>query len=348
LLIGRNGRGKTNLVEAIGYLSTLGSHRVAGDAPLVRHGATQALIHAGVEEAGRTTAVDVAIIPGKVNKARINAAPVPKVRDILGVVRTVLFAPEDLAIVKGDPSERRRFIDDFLIQRRPRIAAVRSDYDRVLKQRNALLKSARTVRGAAREAMVETLLVWDEQLAKAGATLTVERIEAIAALRPYLLQHYGYIADDNTISMTYRNAMEAEIPEASQADAWEAALLAAMTTRREDEIDRGITLVGPHRDDLVLGLGDFPAKGYASHGESWSIALALRLATLSAFQAEMIEPILLLDDVFAELDAKRRLHLAELVGAGQQVFITASVEADIPQEVSGQRFSVTEGVVQAA
>ena len=347
LLIGRNGRGKTNLVEAIGYLATLGSHRVPTDAPLVRHGANQALIHADVEDAGRTTSVDVAIIPGKANQARINASAVPKVRDILGIVRTVLFAPEDLAIVKGDPSERRRFLDDFLMQRRPRIAAVRSDYERVLKQRNALLKSARTVRGAAREAMLETLRVWDEHLAAAGASMMAERITAIQALRPFVLQHYGHIADDSTVSLTYRNSMDVDIPETTQADVWQHALLESIAARRDEEIDRGVTVVGPHRDDVLLSLGEFPAKGYASHGESWSIALALRLATLSVFQEDMVEPVLILDDVFAELDTKRRAHLAEIVATGPQVFITAAVEADIPQEVNGNRFDVTDGQVRA-
>jgi len=343
--VGPNGQGKTNLVEALGYLATLGSHRVAVDAPLVRAGAERAVVRGVVVRDGRDTVVEVEITPGKANRARLGGAPVPRPREILGAVRTVLFAPEDLAIVKGDPSERRRYLDDLLVARFPRYAGVRSDYDRVLKQRNALLKSASAARRQGGSAL-RTLDVWDAHLATAGAALLAGRHELVEALRPLVDKAYTAVSrGSGPAGMTYKSSLDDDVVATSDRDLLAAALGSAVAAVREQELDRGITLVGPHRDDLVLTLGDLPAKGYASHGESWSVALALRLAAYDLLRADGGEPVLILDDVFAELDDTRREQLADLVAPAEQVLITAAVAGDVPVALSGARFDVAGGAV---
>jgi len=350
--LGRNGQGKTNLVEAIDYLSRLQSHRVATDAPLVRAGVDQAVVRAAVVREGRTAVLEVEINAGRANRARVNRSPLPRTRDLVGLVRTVVFSPEDLALVKGDPSERRRFLDDLLVLRAPRLAGVRSDYDRVLKQRNSLLKTAGVARGGAREGALATLEVWDEHLARVGAELLAERLALVEALRPYLGKSYETVArgasrDDAEIdykpSLDLAGAMTpSEIAEAIRAE---------LARRQRDELDRGVCLVGPHRDDLILSLGHgpteqrLPVKGYASHGESWSFALALRLASYDLLRADGDDPILILDDVFAELDAERRAQLAELVSDAEQVLVTAAVPEDVPDVLSGARYRVGGGEV---
>jgi DNA replication and repair protein RecF len=344
-LVGPNGQGKTNLVEALGYLATLGSHRVALDAPLVRAGAERAVVRAVVVRDGRDLTVEVEITPGKANRARVGGAPVPRAREILGSVRTVLFAPEDLAIVKGDPSERRRYLDELLVARFPRYAAVRSDYDRVLKQRNALLKSASAARRQGGSAL-RTLDVWDAHLATAGAALLAGRHELVEALRPLLDKAYTAVSrGSGPAGVSYKSSLEDDVVATSDRDLLAAALGSAVAAVREQELDRGITLVGPHRDDLVLTHGDLPAKGYASHGESWSIALALRLAAYDLLRADGGEPVLVLDDVFAELDESRREQLADLVAPAEQVLITAAVAGDVPARLAGARFDVAGGAV---
>ena len=343
--VGPNGQGKTNLVEALGYLATLGSHRVALDAPLVRAGAERAVVRGVVVRDGRDTVVEVEVTPGKANRARLGGAPVPRAREILGAVRTVLFAPEDLAIVKGDPSERRRYLDDLLVARFPRYAGVRSDYDRVLKQRNALLKSASAARRQGGSAL-RTLDVWDAHLATAGAALLAGRHELVEALRPLVDKAYTAVSrGSGPAGMTYKSSLDDDVVATSDRDLLAAALGSAVAAVREQELDRGITLVGPHRDDLVLTLGDLPAKGYASHGESWSVALALRLAAYDLLRADGGEPVLILDDVFAELDDTRREQLADLVAPAEQVLITAAVAGDVPVALSGARFDVAGGAV---
>ena len=350
--VGRNGQGKTNLVEAIDYLSRLGSHRVAGDAPLVRAGTDQAVVRAAVIRDERRAVLEVEINPGRSNRARINKSPLPRARELLGLVRTVVFSPEDLALVKGDPSERRHFADDLLVQLQPRYAGVRADYERVLKQRNSLLKSARAARFGSSSAEgalsgpLGTLGVWDANLARLGAEMVASRLRLVADLAPLLGKAYEAVArgasrDDAT--MVYRCSFPAE-PGVEQ-DGLELALLAELERRRGDELDRGISLVGPHRDDLVLSLGDLPVKGYASHGESWSYALALRLASYDLMRSTGDDPILVLDDVFAELDTGRRQQLAELVGDAEQVLVTAAVGADVPEALRGTRYTVAAGTV---
>ncbi|MFD7731787.1 DNA replication/repair protein RecF [Kitasatospora phosalacinea] len=345
--VGPNGQGKTNLVEAVGYVATLGSHRVATDAPLVRLGAERAVIRASVvSQGGRTTLVELELTPGKANRARLNRSDNVRPRDVLGVLRTVLFAPEDLALVKGDPGERRRFLDELLTARAPRLAGVRSDYERVLKQRNALLRTAATARraGGGKSADLTTLEVWDGHLARAGAELTAFRIQLVSALQPLVAEAYRQLAPGggDTV-LEYRSSFEGELP--TSREQAEQQLLDALLANRRQEIDRGLTLVGPHRDELLLRLGPLPAKGYASHGESWSYALALRLASYELLRAEGGEPVLVLDDVFAELDARRRDRLAELVAGGEQVLVTAAVAEDVPKALHGARYGVSGGSV---
>jgi DNA replication and repair protein RecF len=351
--VGPNGQGKTNLVEAIHYTATLGSHRVANDTPLVRMGASRAIVRSEIRtDHDRDLVVELEINPGRANRARVNRAPVPRPRDVLGLLRTVLFAPEDLALVKGDPSERRRFLDELLTLRSPRMAGVRQDYDRVLKQRNSLLRSAamarRQNRGSAAEGQLRTLEVWDSHLARAGSELLATRLDLLELLRPLVSTAYDAVAKGKgNARLEYKASIPLE-PGVTSRDQLAEVLLAAVKEKRPDELERGVSLVGPHRDDLVLGLGDLPAKGYASHGESWSFALALRLASYELLRADGGEPVLILDDVFAELDTQRRDRLAELVAPAQQVLVTAAVGADVPVDLSGARFDVGDGTVRRA
>jgi DNA replication and repair protein RecF len=416
-LIGLNGQGKTNLVEAAGYLATLGSHRVAGDTPLVRFGADQAVIRGAVVRHGRETLIEMEINAGRSgsgngrnirngrNRARLNRSPVPRPREVLGTLRTVLFAPEDLAMVKGDPSERRRFLDELLVSRQPRWAGVRADYDKVLRQRNALLKSAAPVlRRDARRARrpltgaptrlstdtvdkavdeadgvdrvdrvdgvdgvdgvdsghsaLHTLDVWNSHLAQVGAQLLYARLRLLHDLRPYLASAYDEVSDASSdVSIAYRCSLRDEMSAAIAAGAvpemeeLHDELLASLAAVRVNEIERGVSLVGPHRDDVVLTLGKLPAKGYASHGESWSLALGLRLAAYQLLRHDLgDDPVLILDDVFAELDSGRRERLAALIADCEQVLITAAVASDVPAVLadSGTTYRVTMGQVTRA
>jgi DNA replication and repair protein RecF len=350
---GPNGEGKTNLVEAIGYLATLGSHRVATDAPLVRRGAERAVLRAAVTGGPGSTLVEIELNPGRANRARLNRSPVPRPRDILGALRTVLFAPEDLALVKGDPGERRRFLDELLTATAPRYAGIRADYERVLKQRTALLKSAGAkghLRGAAREAMTSTLDAWDAQLARTGAPLLAGRMRLVAALRPHVAAAYEAVsgtASGDASGMNYRSsALYSD--RFDDVPALETALLKGLAGVRTSELDRGVCLVGPHRDELELSVGGLPARGYASHGESWSLALALRLASFALLREDREDPVLILDDVFAELDTGRRDRVAALVAGAEQVLVTAAVPADVPDVLAGARFTVRAGEVTGA
>ena len=375
--VGSNGQGKTNLVEAIDYLSRLSSHRVATDAPLIRAGAEQAVVRAAVVRDGRTAILEVELNPGRANRARVNRSPLSRARDLAGIVRTVVFSPEDLALVKGDPSQRRRFLDDLLVLRAPRYAGVLSDYERVLRQRNTLLKTLYAARGSARESALATLSVWDDHLVTTGTELLSARRQLATDLAPYLGKAYEAVArgasrDDARIEYSATVDPEAALPEAAlpevalpeveevaqQPSRDPRSLLAEafreeLARRQPDEIQRGVTLVGPHRDDLLttLGPGDeqrLPVKGYASHGESWSFALALKLAAYDLLRADGDDPILILDDVFAELDTERREQLAALVAGAEQVLVTAAVAADVPEALRGATFHVAGGEVTRA
>jgi DNA replication and repair protein RecF len=345
VLVGANGQGKTNLVEAIGYLATLGSHRVPNDAPLVRTGAERAITRAAVVSDGRELRVEIEIAPGRTNRAKLNGSPVPRPREVLGVVRSVLFAPEDLAVVRGDPSERRRFLDELLVQRTPRLAGVRSDYERVLKQRSTLLKSAGAARRGGGTGDLRTLDVWDGHLAEHGAQLLAARLELVDALQPHVAAAYAQVAPSSVVlGMTYNASVE--LPDERGADVLEAALLAELARVRTQELERGVNLVGPHRDELQLGLGELPVRGYASHGESWSTALALRLGSYELLRDEGIEPVLVLDDVFAALDVGRRDQLAAVASKAEQSIITAAVASDVPEPLAGARFDVHDGEIR--
>ncbi len=344
---GANGQGKTNLIEAVDYLATLGSHRVASDQPLVRHTAQRAIVRARVQaglDDARQLLLEVEIVPGKANRASLNRAPLRRPRELLGALRTVVFSPEDLALVKGDPSERRRFIDELITTRWPRLAGVRADYDRVLRQRSALLKS---LGGRPRSLQADaetTLLVWDESLARFGAELMQARLATLADLTPHVAAAYTAIAPlNNEARVDYRCAIGADAT--TTRGEIETLLTEAMAQRRKDEIQRGVCLVGPHRDDLVLSLGALPAKGYASHGESWSFALALELGAFALLRGDGVEPVLILDDVFAELDELRRGRLAGMIEEAEQVLITAAVPDDVPPQLAGRRFLVGGGEV---
>ncbi|MGY1637106.1 DNA replication/repair protein RecF [Geodermatophilus sp. SYSU D00742] len=349
VFVGRNGEGKTNLVEAVGYLATMSSHRVASDAPLVRQGAAQAVVRAALRREDRELLVEIEINPGRANRVRVNRAPLPRPRELLGLVKSVLFAPEDLVLVRGDPAERRRFLDDLLVSRTPRLAGVRSDYDRVLKQRNALLKTARLARGNA----LATLDVWDGHLIDLGGQLLAARLRLVAALGPHVARAYAGVAgaDAAVAALGYASTVPlagdgtplaegARLPDAAELST---ALRERVAERRGEEVDRGMTLVGPHRDDLVISLGTLPAKGFASHGESWSLALALKLGCFALLRADGEEPVLVLDDVFATLDADRRAALATVARSAEQTLITAAVLDDVPAELRSTVVQVAGG-----
>jgi DNA replication and repair protein RecF len=373
VMVGPNGQGKTNIVEALWYLATLSSHRVPHDAALVHRGESTAIVRASFERASRPLQVDVEITPGKSNRARLQGQNVPRLRDLLGEVRAVLFAPEDLGLVKADPEGRRRFLDELLFEIAPRFASVKADYDRVLKQRGNLLKQMRSMRrgGSGRsvggldpaESAASTLEVWDQQLARHGAELLRARLHLVNRLRPHLGYSYLRVATDegaeqaldlppdqrgdvtSPADVRYRSAVldelgtvPGELPGTGEI---RDALLALIAARHDEEIDRGTNLSGPHRDDLEISLHDFPAKGYASHGESWSLALALRLASYDLLRLEEGdlgdgEPILVLDDVFSELDVHRRERLGKIITPATQVLITTANDTDIPASLDGE------------
>jgi len=352
-LLGANGQGKTNLLEALGYLATLGSHRVSSDQPLVRMGAERAVVRASVVREARPTLLELELVPGRANRARVNRSPLPRPRELLGTLRTVLFAPEDLALVKGDPSERRRFLDALLVLRAPRYAGVQADYERVLKQRTTLLRTASLARRAGRAggggADLSTLDTWDAHLARFGGELLAARLRLVELLAPLVDKAYAEVSDGRgPITLDYRASLPElpELPAERTAAPLAAALLAELGRLRQQEVERGVTLVGPHRDELALSIGELPARGYASQGESWSLALALRLASYELLRDADLgggEPVLLLDDVFAELDSLRRERLAAMVADAEQVLVTAAVEGDVPAVLRGERWLVERG-----
>jgi DNA replication and repair protein RecF len=331
--IGNNGCGKTNIVEALIYLGFLSSHRVSTNAPLIHKDQDQAIIRTEITSDDRSLAVDLEINASKANRARINQNPTKSQREILGALQIIYFTPEDLDLVRGEPTQRRDFMDKLLITRTPRLAGVISDYDRVLRQRNTLLKT---------RAPENALVPWTEQLITLGAELTAERIKLVEKLNPFVTQNYANLNEVKTASIAYKS------PTDGLSHSFEnnlAVLTAKQIEVARNEIDRGVSLVGPHRDDLYLHLGDFPAKGYASHGESWSIAISLRIGAFNLLQEEGSHPILILDDIFAELDTARRAQLVAVTRIAEQTFITAAVESDLPPELLTERFYVSPGSV---
>ena len=346
--VGANGFGKTNLVEAIGYAATLRSHRVATDAPLVRRGAERAIVRVHVDRAGREVVVELEVNPGRANRARLNRSAVPRPRDVLGHLTRVLFCPEDLALVKGDPGDRRGYLDELLVALAPRFDGVLADLDRVLRQRNSLLKSASVLRGAGsrgRSAAEQTLSVWDDQFAALSAELIAARASMIGRLAEPVALNYRAVAPedrDPQPALTYACSVP-DVQGRSRAEIADR-VRDILNQRRDEEFARGMTLVGPHRDEVALSLHGMPMRGYASHGESWSMALSLRLASYDLISADAGsggEPVLILDDVFAELDAGRRDRLAETISGVEQVLITAAVVQDVPSGLVGNVVAVS-------
>ena len=327
-IVGRNGRGKTNIVEAVHYLATLGSHRVSQDAPLIRNGQSTASVLANVEKHKRQAQVELIINYPGTNKVSLNGNPLTRPRDILGLVTTVIFSPEDLELVKGEPSARRKFIDELSTLLAPKFSNTRSDYERTLKQRNTLLKSLGR-RSPSPQARA-TLDAWDEQLISSGSEMIFTRLENIKKIQPHVTEFGTTISGDTEpLHLNYLNSWLS--PETKDIKEIENLFRAELENRNKDEIDRGLTLVGPHRDDLNIQLSDMPAKGYASHGQSWSIAIALRLAAFKTLREHDDDPILILDDVFAELDERRRNRLISIISDVEQTLITAAVLEDIPK-----------------
>lgn len=348
ILVGRNGFGKTNVLEALYFATNLRSHRVSSDAALVADGADSARIATTVHNDGRELSMELTVNRVGANRISLNTRPVKRHREVIGVLRSVMFAPEDLLLVRGEPNDRRRFLDEVITGLGPGAVAAKADYDRVLRQRAALLKTAGAALrrgGDHAESVISTLDVWDAQLAGFGAQVTANRLAVTKAVGPHFAQAYAAIAPHSRpASLAYRAAVGPEVAEADGAPRpvadIEQVLLEALAAARDKEIDRGVCLVGPHRDDLDIRLGEQPAKGYASHGESWSLALALRLATVELARADGVEPVIMLDDVFAELDARRREHLVGYTAEAEQLLVTAAVPEDLPPGVRGRRLTV--------
>ena len=333
IFVGENGEGKTNIIEALMYLALLSSHRISSDQPLVRLGSERAYIRAKIESSDRTTLVELEINAAKANRAKVNQNPVRSQRELLGIVKSICFSPEDLDLVRGDPSERRSFLDQLLIQRSPRLAGVITDYERALKQRNSLLKS---------RAPQSSLEPWNEHLANFGGEVIAGRLSLITDLEPEFQNAYKNLSEKKTAKLGYKSSITNPTP---SKDENKNKILETINEINYQERERGVSLVGPHRDDLLLYLGDHPVKGYASHGESWSIALALRLASYQLFINDGDKPILILDDVFSELDEGRREKLLAISESAEQTFVTVAVENDLPKNITGQKFKVTAGKV---
>ena len=331
--IGNNGSGKTNIAESLIYLAYLSSHRVSQNLPLLHLGTDQAIIRAEIERDDRTLQVDLEINASKANRARLNQSPTKSQREILGALQAIYFSPEDLDLVRGEPTHRREFLDKLLIMRSPRLAGVISDYDRVVKQRNTLLKT---------RAPENALTPWTEQLINLGAQLSAERIALVEELNPYVTANYANLNEVKPASISYKSPTDGLTKNSEEN-------IATLTARQievaRQETDRGASLIGPHRDDLHLQLGDFPAKGYASHGESWSMAISLRIGSFNLLKSEGAEPILILDDIFAELDTARRAQLTSVTKMAEQTIITAAVETDLPAELLSSKYYVSPGVV---
>jgi DNA replication and repair protein RecF len=356
LFVGRNGQGKTNLVESLGYLATLGSHRVSSDAAMIRQGTDSAVVRARLESEGRELLAEVQINRSGANRAQVNRSAV-KPRELPRYFTSVLFAPEDLALVRGEPSGRRRFLDELLVTRAPRFAGVQADYDRVLRQRNTLLKSARA--SGVKAGQLGTLDIWDDRLVALGTEIVVARERLVADLAPEVARAYAAVAGEDHAArlstvLSIRGAAvddDAPAPEAPTEQVAPAEVAdvfrGALARVRPSELDRGLTLVGPHRDDLFLSLNGLPARGYASHGESWSFALALKLASAAVIRAGAStgDPVIVLDDVFAELDGSRRERLADAVADYEQVLITAAVEEDVPDRLAAHTVRISAGTI---
>ncbi len=331
--VGNNGAGKTNVAESLIFLAFLTSHRTPTNQPLIALGADQAVIRSEIVRGDRNLQIDLEINANKANRAKINQNPTKSQREILGACQVIYFSPEDLDLVRGEPTGRRDFLDKLLITKTPRLAGVLSDYDRVLKQRNTLLRT---------RAPQSALAPWTEQLINFASVITAERITLVNSLNPLVAANYKELNEVKPASIVYKSNVDGLTTEPeTNKNLIEEKLL----ERQYQEVERGVTLVGPHRDDLILQLGDFPAKGYASHGESWSFAISLKIASLELLKSQGLDPILILDDVFAELDTNRRARLVQATKLAEQTIVTAAVEGDLPADLNDSRFYVSNGKV---
>jgi DNA replication and repair protein RecF len=335
IFIGENGEGKTNIVESIIYLSLLESHRVSSDQPLITLGAERSYIRARTEsDDARELLVELEINPERANRAQINKQPTRSQREILGLVSTTHFSPEDLDLVRGDPSERRKFLDHLLIQQNPRYAGIITDYERSLRQRNSLLK-ARAPR--------QSLEPWDRHIIEFGSQVIEGRLSLLEKLNPHLSSAYNSISTKKEFTTRYKSSTS---DLSTNRDENKKILQERLEEVHNQERERGVTLIGPHRDDLELKLDANLVKGFASHGESWSVALSLKISSYLLLREEGKRPILILDDVFSELDLSRREHLTNLTESADQTLITVAVADDLPKNLNGERFFVKEGHVK--
>jgi DNA replication and repair protein RecF len=343
--VGPNGQGKTNIVEALRYLATLSSHRVGGTQALIGDGFDQATLHATLQHGDRSVEVGLTLKRKGASEALVNGNKT-KASDIPAWVSMVMFAPEDISIVRGDPGTRRQFMDDLVVSGSPRMAGVFQDFDKVLKQRNTLLKSLKHVKGST---SLGTLDVWDERFADLGAHIMLARQAHVDHIAPLVTQQYQQLAVGDDVSLRYVSSAALAGTDGDNQHSLARALLAGIQAKRKEEIDRGMTLVGPHRDDLDVFISSRLARTHASQGETWSLALALRLATALWLRRELAsgDPIIILDDVFSELDSSRRRKLIGLVQDYEQLLVTSAVEEDLPPEFGGRVFDVSSGVVSS-
>jgi len=347
VLLGSNGQGKTNLVEAVSYLSAFSSHRVSAEQALVRLPLSPdepqpggAVVRVRLVTAGeRETVIELEIVRGKANRAKVNRTQV-RPREVLGLLKSVVFSPEDLQIVRGDPQVRRQFLDDLLIQQHPLIAQVKNDFDKVARQRAALMKSAQSQLRRGFTPDFSTVEVWDDTFAQLSAQLSLARVGLVEELRGPAAHAYEEIGGSPRKLDIEFLASQGNCPVGGDLATVAGELKEILASSRMKEAERGVNLFGAHRDDLKLTLGGMPVKGYASHGETWSVALSLRLGAFELLSRDGDTPILILDDVFAELDSSRRAGLTRMITEAEQVLITAAVADDVPQELHAQVHAV--------
>lgn len=331
LVIGLNGHGKTNFIEGLALLGGARSFRGAKVDALVASGKSSAYIRAEVEQDGRSSLVELELSIGGRSRAQINKQRVKKFRDLGDTVRVVVFSPDDLELIKGPPSIRRSLLDDALASINRQFRAVRIDFDRILRQRNNLLKQAR---GRLTSDLEESLFIWNQQLVEAADEIGDHRSRFVSNIEPVVADFYRRVAGtDDQVSLTL------------DASWLEEGLVKSLLSAQDEEVRRGVTLVGPHRDDLVIFLAGLHSRTHASQGEQRSLALALRLAT-HAYVAQVCgdKPLVLLDDVFSELDEGRARRLVECLPDAQIVLTSAT--GTVPQGVQpGLTLEIFEGEV---
>jgi DNA replication and repair protein RecF len=336
ILLGANGQGKTNFVEALVYVALGRSHRTALDSVLVGSGRDHAIVRVVAEHAQRRLTVDIKVTASGGNEIRLNGVPTKR-KDVVRLLPLVLFAPEDLEIIRGDPEQRRTFLADLATESAATQVADLAEYDRVLRQRNSLLKTIRMAHGDN-----STLDTWTDSLVQVGARVMIARRRIVEALEPLASAQYSAISSsDDRLTLALAESIAPGTPDAGVPTA----LAAAFTAKRADEIERGTTLIGPHRDDLTISLNGLAARTHSSQGEAWSCALSLRLAMIDFLRARSAvgDPVVILDDVFAELDPERRTRLGKHVRGIEHLIITTADETTIPSDLTGVIHRVSKG-----